>query len=504
MTTLLSASQSTQLGPRRRWAALAVLMFPVLLVSVDNTALSFAVPSLSRDLAPTGNQLLWIIDVYPLVLAALLITMGSLGDRIGRRRILLMGGTGFAAVSALAAFAPDANSLIAARALLGVFGAMLMPATLSLIRNIFTDASERRMAVAIWAAGFSGGAALGPLVGGWLLEHFWWGSVFLIAVPVLLPLLVLGPILLPESRDPNPGPVDLRGIALASLALGSLVFAIKSVAEQPLVALAAVIVGATALAAFVSRMLTTRQPMLDVRLFGNAVFSGALLVNLVSVVAMVGFIYFATQYLQLVAGLSPLTAAWLLVPGLVLTVAAGMIAVPLVRRIGSRRVVMAGLAFNAAGYAVMAVFGHTGSLTVVLLAFGVLSIGVGMSETISNDLALSAVPEDKAGAAAAASETAYEVGAVLGTALLGSLLNLAYRNGLEVPAGISADAADEARSTLGGAFEVATDLPTATADALVDSAVRAFDGGVTWTAGIGFLLSLAALVIARRALRASD
>ncbi|WP_235737047.1 MFS transporter [Nocardioides alcanivorans] len=504
MVTLLNSTVTTQLSARRRWAALAVLMVPVLLVSVDNTALSFAIPSLSRDLAPTGNQLLWIIDIYPLVLAALLVTMGALGDRIGRRRILLIGGTGFAVVSALAAFAPTAGALIGARALLGFFGAMLMPATLSLIRNIFTDSTERRMAIAVWAAGFSGGAALGPLVGGWLLEHFWWGSVFLIAVPVLVPLLVLGPILLPESRDPDPGPIDPRGILLATAALGFLVYAVKAASEHGSLALVAAAVGVAALVGFVRRMLRTSHPMLDVRLFRNPVFSGALLVNLASVVAIVGFIYFATQHLQLVAGLSPLNAAWLLVPGLVLTVSAGLGAVRAARWLGSRQVIIIGLSFNALGYAVMALFGHTGSLAVVLLAFGAISIGVGLSETISNDLALSAVPEHKAGAAAAASETAYEVGAVLGTAVLGSLLNLAYRNGLQLPAGLSEEASVQAQSTLGGAFEVAEDLAPVPAQALIDSAVASFDAGVTWTAAIGCLLSLAAVLVARRALRAAD
>lgn len=476
-------------------------MVPVLLVSVDNTALSFAVPSLSRDLAPSGNQLLWIIDIYPLVLAALLVTMGALGDRIGRRRILLIGGVGFALVSALAAFAPTAGALIAARAALGFFGAMLMPATLSLIRNIFTDATERRMAIAVWAAGFSGGAALGPLVGGWLLEHFWWGSVFLIAVPVLVPLLVLGPILLPESRDPEPGPIDLPGILLVTAALGFLVYAVKAAADDLSLALLAAVVGGAALVGFVRRMLRTANPMLDVRLFRNPVFSGALLVNLASVVALVGFIYFATQHLQLVAGFSPMDAAWLLVPGLALTVVAGLAAVRVAARWGARRTIVAGMLLNASGYAVVAALGHTGALAVVLFAFCVIATGVGLAETISNDLALSAVPEHKAGAAAAASETAYEVGAVLGTAVLGTLLNAAYRSGLELPIGVGAEAAEQARSTLGGAVEVAGDLAPGPAQMLLDSAVASFDAGVTWTAAIGCLLSLGAALIARRALR---
>jgi DHA2 family multidrug resistance protein-like MFS transporter len=202
-----------QAAPWRDWTALALLMFPVLLVAVDNTALTFALPEIARSLDVGGVQLLWIVDAYPLVLAALLVSMGNLGDRIGRRRLLLIGSTGFAAVSAATAFAPTAEWLIAGRAGLGVFGAMLMPSTLSLIRNIFTDPNRRRLAIAVWAAGFSGGAALGPIFGGWLVEHFWWGAVFLVATFLLLPLLAFGRVLIPESKDSNPGRVDVPSIA---------------------------------------------------------------------------------------------------------------------------------------------------------------------------------------------------------------------------------------------------------------------------------------------------
>ena len=479
-------------------------MLPVLLVSIDNTALSFAVPSLSRALAPTGNQLLWIIDVYPLVLAALLVTMGSLGDRIGRRRILLLGSSGFAAVSVLAAFAPSAGWLIAARALLGIFGAMLMPATMSLIRNIFTDAAERRTAIAIWVAGFSGGAALGPLVGGWLLEHFWWGAIFLIALPVLVPLLLLGPRLLPESRDPDPSPVDATGIVLVSTALAALVFAIKTIATHGVdeLALLTVAVAIGAGLAFVRRMLTRRNPMLDVRLFTNPVFSVALVVNLVSVFALVGFIYFLTQHLQLIAGHSPLDSAVMMIPGLAVTVALGLGAVPLARRFGAVPVMVVGVVANGVGYLAVSALGHTGSGAVLLVGFVLVCAGVGMSETVSNDLALGAVPASKAGAASAVSETAYEIGAVLGTAVLGSLLNLAYRNGVEVPSTLDPDVADQARSTLGGAVDVAGDLPASSAEALLTSAAHAFDSGVTLTAAIAAVLSFAVALAAHRILRA--
>src|SRR6478736_1343282 len=235
MTTTLTQDLALADAQGRRvgwcgWVALAVLMLPVLLVSVDNTVLSFALPAISLDLAPTSIQQLWIIDAYPLVLASLLVTMGSLGDRFGRRRMLLIGATGFAAVSALAAFAPTAALLIAARAGMGVFGAMLMPSTLSLLRGIFTDRDQRRLAIAVWAAGFSAGSALGPIVSGLLLEHFAWGSVFLMAVPVLVPLLVLAPLLVPESRDPNPGRIDPISILLSLGTMVPIVYGIKEVA----------------------------------------------------------------------------------------------------------------------------------------------------------------------------------------------------------------------------------------------------------------------------------
>lgn len=487
----------------RRWAALAVLMLPVLLVSIDNTALSFAVPSLARDLQPTSTQMLWILDAYPLVLGALLITMGALGDRFGRRRTLLVGATGFAAVSALAAFSTDATHLIAARALLGVFGAMLMPATLSLLRNIFIDDTERRTAIAVWAAGFSGGAALGPIVGGWLLEHYEWGSIFLMAVPILLPLLAFGPVLLPESRDPRPGPIDPVGIVLSIVALGGVVFAVKAAgAGDPLIVIA--LIAGVAVAAgvtFVRRMLARPEPMLDVRLFRNPVFSGALAANLFAVFAFVGFIYFLSQHLQLVAGYSPMTAGWLMVPGLATTIVCGLLAVRLVAPLRPHGVVVLGLALSAAGYLVVAAFGSGGSLAALLVGFVVLSAGVGLSETISNDLALAAVPPERAGAAAATSETAYEVGAVLGIAVLGTLLNVAYRTGVEVPTGLDPAQAHLAGDTLAGAAEVAGQLPGAVGDALMTSAAHAFDHGVLLIAGAGVVLMAVMAWVSSRTLR---
>ncbi|MGL3805235.1 MFS transporter [Paeniglutamicibacter sp. R2-26] len=505
---LSTRSPQEQTGPmnRKRWAALVVLMFPVLLISVDNTVLSFAVPSLSAALAPSGNQLLWIIDIYPLVLAGLLVPMGSLGDRFGRRRMLLIGSTGFAAVSAAAAFATSAEQLIAARALLGVFGAMLMPATLSLIRNIFTDAHERRKAIAIWAAAFSGGAALGPIVGGFLLEHFWWGSVFLLAVPMLLPLLFLGPVLIPESRDPKPGAIDPVSIALVIMTLLPIVFGVKDLTHSasPWLGIASIAVGVSCGTLFVFRQLKRSNPMLDVRLFTNPVFSGALTVNLLSIFGFVGFIYFLSQHLQLVAGNTPMMAGVLMLPGLALTVAFGLLAVPLVRRFKVSTVMIAGLSLSAIAYGIVLAFGQSGSVVALMLAFGVLGAGVGMAETLSNDLALSAVPASKAGAASAISETSYEVGSVLGTAVLGSILNAVYSRNLQVPAALDAEQAEAARQTLGGAHEVAAGLPDSQAtlaQQLLDSAAHAFDAGVVITSGIAVALTVITILVISKTIR---
>lgn len=488
---------------RREWLGLVVLMLPVLLVAADNTVLSFAIPSISVALNPSGTDLLWIVDVYSLVLAGLLVPMGSLGDRIGRRRLLLIGSAGFGVVSILAAFVPTGDGLIAARAVLGFFGAMLMPATLSLIRNMFTDATQRRTAIAIWASAFSGGAALGPIAGGFLLEHFWWGSVFLMAVPVLIPLLVLAPFLVPESRDPAPGPVDGVSIVLAMLTMTPVVYGIKAIAIDGtgFLSLAPIAVGLFFGVLFVKRQLRRRIPMLDVRLFRDPVFSGALSANLLSIFSLVGFIFFLSQHLQLVVGQSPLEAGLTMLPGLALTILAGLAVVPLVRRVKPAYVVTGGLLLNAAGYSVVLMTGQQGGVAGVMAGFMILGAGVGAAETISNDLILSSVPANKAGAASAISETAYELGAVLGTAILGSIVTAAYQKAVTVPAALGHADRLVAGETLGGAVDVAGSLPPGPGQALLESAKAAFDSGVTTTAAIGVVLMLAAAVIALLTLR---
>ncbi|MGC5222635.1 MFS transporter [Micromonospora sp. DT81.3] len=498
-TITRTAATATPRVGWRGWAALVVLMLPVLLVSVDNTVLSFALPQIALDLEPTATQQLWIIDAYPLVLASLLVTMGTLGDRFGRRRMLLIGATGFGVVSALAAFAPSAEWLIAARAAMGVFGAMLMPSTLSLLRSIFTNRDQRRMAIAVWAAAFSAGAALGPIVGGILLEHFAWGSVFLLAVPVLVPLLILVPVLVPESRDPHPGRFDPVSIALSLGTMVPIVYAIKEFAvhgaESPLPLVLAV-AGIAFGVLFVRRQNRLETPMLDMNLFRSGPFSGSVLVNLLSVVGLVGFLYFVAQHLQLIVGLSPLEAGLALVPGLLAMIVAGIGIVPIAKRVAPRVVVPVALVFSVVGYLLVAVSTDAAALGLLVLAFVSLGIGIGAAETVSNELILASAPPAKAGAASAVSETAYELGAVLGTTILGGVLAAFYRANLALPDGFPTGAADAARETLGGAVAASEGLEEALGQALRDAAAHAFDAGVGVTALIGAGLIVVAAVIA--------
>lgn len=484
-------------GPRQ-WASLVVLMLPVLLVSVNNTALSFALPAISQGLHPTASQLLWIVDVYPLILAALLIPMGSLGDRMGRRKMLMIGSTGFGLVSLFAAFAPTAEWLLAARVGIAVFGSMLLPATLSLLRSVFRDDRQRTLAIAIWTAGFSAGAALGPIAGGFLLNHFWWGSVFLLAVPVLLAFLVAAPLILPESKDPHPGPVDPLSIVLAVLTMAPVVYGIKSLATggSVLHGVLFIAVGALCGLLFARQQVAKDYPMLDLRFFRSPRFSGGLSVNMVSNVALFGFLFFFTQYLQLVNGTDPMTSGLLMVPGLVLSILAGLGAERIARLVGIRTAVVLGLLLVAAGFFVVAFTDQMASSAPILVAFTVMSAGTGLATTLSTDLVVSSVPEAKAGAASAVSETGYEVGAVLGTAVLGGLTTAFYQAHLELPAAVSADSAQIAHETLGGALDVAAESPAGSV--IADAAVAAFSSGMQWTALIGgVLVAVVALVLAR-------
>lgn len=480
-----------------RWIALAVLVLAVLLVAVDATVLGLATPFLSEDLEPTGTQLLWIGDVYSFVIAGLLVSMGSLGDRIGRKKLLLIGAVAFGAVSVLNAYATTPEMMIVARALLGVAGATLMPSTLALIRNLFHDPRERSLAIGIWGAMASAGAAVGPVVGGFLLEHFWWGSVFLINLPVMAVLVVVGIKLIPESKNPAPGPWDMLSVGLSLIGMIGVVYAIKEAAAHGVSweAGAAAVMRRRCAHLVRPQATAAARPLLDMRLFHHRGFSGAVLADLLTILGLSGLVFFLSQFLQLVQGRGPLEAGLAELPAAIGAVTAGLLAGFAARRFSVRSVVSGGLA--AVGLALGSVTlldQHTGYplLGSMLLVVGV---GAGFAFTVTADVILSSVPKEQAGSASAVSETAYELGAALGIALLGSIVTGVYR-GFPTPSGIPADVESAAHESLGGAVEAAGSLPAAQAGPLVSAAQEAFVDGLRSAAGIGATVLLAAAVAA--------
>lgn len=496
---------SRRAGPRD-WAGLTVLLIPVLMVSMANTVLSFALPAISIDLTPTANTLLWITDIYPLVMTGLLVAMGSLGDRIGRRRILIIGASGFAVVSALGALAPSAGWLVVARAALGVFGAMLMPATLSLIRTIFLNPRQRTLAVAIWAAGFSVGMTVGPVLGGLLLQTYSWRAVFFIAVPLLVPMLAVAPWLLPESKNPTPGRVDLISVGLSLLALLPFVLGIKTLAHDGLTGfgMGSLVLGVVAGFLFVRRQLRAPSPLLDMRLFAIRPFTAAILANLLSFFSLVGFTFFEAQQLQLVLGYEPFTAGLLLVPAAGAAIVAGLGAVVLVKRVPKRHAMTGGLLVAASAYGILVVAPAPIGVVALVVASIVLSLGLGVSETVANDVVVASVPADRAGAAAGVSETAYELGTVLGFAVLGTIITSIYRQQVQLPVGLDSAQQAAARETLGGAVRVGESLPATDAGVLLRSASAAFDHGVGVAAIIAMVVMVGAAVLVHRMMRPAE
>lgn len=483
---------------RRRWAGLGVLVLAVTLVAVDATVLSLAIPSISETLDPSGTQLLWIGDSYSFVLAGLLVSMGALSDRIGRKKLLLIGSTGFGAASLLAAYAPGPGWLILARALLGVAGATIMPSTLSLIRTLFPDARERATAIGIWGAGATAGAALGPLVGGVLLEHFWWGSVFLLNLPVLALLLVFGSWLLPESKDPEPGRWDVLSVLLSMVGVISAVYAVKEAAAHGLDTWAVPVtfaVGVTALTAFVRRQLRLETLLLDVRLFADSRFTAAVVASLTALIGLSGVIFFMSQYLQLVRGYSPLEAGVAEMPAFVGAVVGGLLTAQVARRTGSRATLTAGLLAMGAGIGLLGWVHEDTTYLLLGVSFLVVGTAEGVVYTLASDLVLGAAPADRSGAASAVSETAYELGTALGIALVGSVLTAIYTGALAVPAGTDPAAVAWAGESIGGAVEAAGSLPQPLGDQLLTSAKDAFVQGMNLAAWLaaGLLLLSAGL-----------
>ena len=487
----------------RRWSALAVLVLPVLLISIDMSVLGIAVPALSTDLQPTSAQLLWIIDLYAFLLAGLLILMGSLGDRIGRKRILLIGAPLFGVASLVAAFSTSPEMLIAARALLGLGGATLMPSTLGLIRTVFPDRGERQIAIAVWATAFAGGAALGPILGGILLEHFWWGSVFLLNVPVIIAFLAMAPFLLPESKDPSPGPFDIPSALLSIVGLIGVVYALKTfVKGVGISAGVALLLGAAALTWFVTRQRRLPDPMIDVGLFTNIAFTSAVVINVISVFTNMGVLFFFPQYLMLVEGLGSAEAGLWLLPLAAATVTGTLLAPFLARRLSVRTVIMIGLVVLIGGFVAANFLETATTMLVFAIASMLLGMGVGLAETLTNDVILAAAPPSRASAAAAISETGYEFGGAMGTAVLGTIGMAVYSRQVrsaDLP-GLGAAEAERASQTLAAAHEAADQMADGGV-ALRELADNAFTSGMDLVAFVCIGVASLTLLLAWCGLR---
>jgi MFS transporter, DHA2 family, multidrug resistance protein len=498
-------SASTAKAGRREWLGLAVLAVSALMLSVDISVLFLALPQLSADLEPSIIQQLWISDIYGFMLAGFLVTMGTLGDRIGRRRLLLIGAAAFGTASVVAAFSLNAPMLIVSRAILGIAGATLAPSTLALISNMFRDEKQRGSAIAIWTSCFIGGIALGPVLGGVLLDTFWWGSAFLIGVPVMAVLLVVGPRVLPEFRDPNAGRLDLTSVALYLAAVLPAIYGFKEIARngwQP-VPIATVGAGVAFGVLCVRRQWRLANPLFDLRLFRNRTFRSVVTIFLLVGVVQSGAFLMVNLYLQLVEGLSPLQAGLRLLPAAFAMIAATMAAPRIASRIRPASVMAASLVISAAGYLVISRVPASMGVTALMVGLAITNVGVGPIVALGYGLVLGAAPPEKAGSAASVNETGGEFGVALGIALLGSLGTAIYRFKMEdaIPAGVRADIADAARESISGAVSAAAHVPGRSGAGLLEAAHQAFTTALNTVAGISAIVFVGLAVLAAISLR---
>jgi len=479
----------------RRWWTLAVMCLSLMVIGVDNTILNVALPTLVRDLGATTSQLQWIVDSYTLVFAGLLLTAGSLGDRFGRRRALSAGLLVFGAGSVASALAGSAEQLILTRALMGVGGALIMPATLSIISNVFTVPAERGRAIAVWAGFSAMGIAIGPLSGGWLLEHFWWGSVFMVNIPIVVLALAGGRLFVPESKDPAPRGLDPPGALLSIVGLVALVWAII---EAPVhgwtdaTTLSAFLLAAVFLAGFVAWERHTDHPMLDVHLFANPRFSAASIAVTLVFFALFGSTFLQTQYLQFLLGYSAFEAGLRVGPVALVLMVVAPLSARLVERVGTKVIVAAGLATVSFSLAILSFATVTSGYPLVLASILVLGVGMGMTMAPATESIMGSLPRAKAGVGSAVNDTTRQVGGALGVAVLGSLLASTYASSLG--AGVPA----AAKASVGAALDVAGRLGGAEGSALAASARSAYvDGmgvGVLVAAGVALLGSVIALL----------
>ena len=506
----MSAADAAVGAPVRRattgdWVGLSVLALACLMYVMDLTVLHLALPQISEQLAPSSAQLLWIIDVYGFMVAGALVTMGTLGDRIGRRRLLMIGAVGFGLTSILAAFATTPEMLILSRALLGLAGATLAPSTLSLIFHMFADPRQRSVAIGIWIGAFSAGSAIGPVLGGLVLEHFWWGAVFLLALPVMVALVILGPIVLPEYKDPHAGRLDLLSVGMSVGAVLAVIFGLKEIAQAGVAGLPIALIAAGLLTGWlwVRRQKRLADPMIDVGLFGIGSFRTALAVNFLAVFISVGYFLFLAQYLQLILGLSPLQSGLWSLPSAAGFIVGSQLGPRIVRRVQPALVIAVGLGLTAVGLGLLTQIGVTDGLWVIVTSSVIISLGLGPVFGLTTELIVGTAPPEKAGAASGISETAAELGGALGIAILGSVGVAIYRGQLAtaLPAGLPTEAADAAKDTLGGAVVVSTTLPPAQGAAVFDAAADAFVTGLRVVSAVATVIAVIIAVVSWFALR---
>ncbi|WP_035700183.1 MFS transporter, partial [Glycomyces tenuis] len=502
MTTTDERASETRRAGGREWAGLAVLALPVLLLALDLNVLHLAAPMLAADLGADSTQLLWVLDIYGFMIAGFLVTMGTLGDRIGRRKLLLIGAAAFGAASVVAAYAPTTEALIAARALLGVAGATLMPSTLGLIGNLFTDPKQRSLAIGVWMMAFIGGSAVGPIVGGVMLEHFWWGSVFLLGVPVMALLLVSGPLLLPEYRNETAGRLDLVSAVLALATLLPVIYGIKELAKDGLTAvpLSALAVGLAFGALFARRQRRLDDPLVDLGLFRYRAFTAALTALLLCLVAMSGMLMLFVQFLQMVEDVSPLeTGLWML-PGVAASIAVAVAAPMAARRFRPAAVIGVGLAVAAGGLLLFTQVDASGGLAVLVAGTVLMFLGTTPLTVLGTDLVVGSAPKERASSAASLSETAAELGAALSIAVVGSIVTAVY-SGQMADAALGEAVPGEARDNLAAALTAAERLPADQAAGLLEAGRAAFTEALNAGALAAVAILAAALAITLAGLR---
>jgi len=501
-----NAGDAPALATRRDWLGLAVIALPCLLYAMDLTVLELALPRISEDLKPSSATLLWIVDIYGFLVAGLLIPMDNLGDRIGRRRLLLLGAAGFGAASVLAALSRSAGMLIVARALLGIAGATLAPSTLSLIRNMFLHPRQRTFAIGVWTASYSVGSALGPLLGGVMLRYFHWSAVFLLAVPVMVLLLVSGPLLLPEFRDRTAKPLDLASAGLSLAAVLSVIFGLKLLAQEGMAWLpfVSIFLGVVLGAVFARRQLGLTDPLIDVALLRAPTFAASLARYLLATLVTFGSYFVVAQYLQLVAGLSPLAAGLWMLPWSASYVAGSFVAPLVARRIPPAFVMAGGLVLAACGFVGVALATHLG-VQAVIVGSTVYSLGISPVFTLGIDSIMAAAPAERAGAASGISETCSELGGALGIAVLGSIGTAVYRAHFSEAtlAGLPAGARQAALDTIGGAVAAAAQMASGGARTrLLGTAKLAFTHAMQVTlllcAAVALVTAGGSLLAARR------